>query len=262
MIKEKKVRVGLFLLLCILASSLTYAQTQTEPLSGEQPIISVEGRLVLEKHGQEDWLVLHAKNAETYLIIGEFKEKLKNSLLELGKGNLISVTGKSGGRSKLSCEQNYQYKLNKEGQRELAAESKCIWYYNLGVTQLLFAKKSDEEMPPPKRDIEEEKRMTARDGQNQGLTMPLITGEIYGKITSVNLKSVVKAVEVANRDKDSPLKNIALVITPGTQIAKKIGKEEPMFLKDGALKAGQEIIAVYSRSEFKSEALFITITKE
>lgn len=259
MIKEKRVG-GLFLLSCILFVPLVYAQTELKPLHG-RPIISVVGRLAPEKHGEEEWLVLHAKNAETYLIIGDLREKLKNSLLELGENNLVFVTGNQDGRSAVSCERNYQYEENKKGERELKIDTKCIRYYNLEVTDILFAKKSDEEIPPPKRDIEEERRLTKGIGQEQPLIPPIV-GEIYGRVSSVNLKSPIKTIKVTNRDKDSPLKKITLIISPDTRIAKKIAEEEPIALSAGALKAGQEVTAVYSRDEFKSEALFITITKE
>jgi hypothetical protein len=229
-------------------------------LEEEINTISVLGRLSSEKHDPEEWLVLHAKNAETYLITGSLGEKLKNSLLELGENNLVSVTGIRDGRSHISCDQSYKYEYNKKGERELKIDTKCIRYYDLGVTQILFAKKSDEEIPPPKRDIEEERRLTKRTGQ-QSLIQPIV-GEIYGVVSFINLKSPIKTVEIANRDKDSPLKKITLIISPDTRIAKKIGEEEPMAFGVNALRAGQEVTCMYSRGELKSEALFITITKD
>jgi hypothetical protein len=255
---KKKARIGLFTLAgCIFCLALAYSQTERRPLP-ERPIISVVGRLALEKHGKDEWLVLHAKNAETYLITGNLIEKLKNSFLELGQNNLVSVTGNQDGRSRLICEQSSQYEYNKRGERELKISAKCIRYYNLEVAQILFAKKSDEEIPPPKRDTEAEK-MTIRDAGQQTL-MPVAIGEIYGIVSSINLKSPIKTMEINNQDKGSPIKKITLIISPDTRIAKKIGEEEPITLRAEALKVGQKVTAVYSRSEFKAEALFITIT--
>jgi len=222
--------------------------------------ISVLGRLSAEKHGQDEWLVLHAKDAETYLITGGFGEKLKNSLLELGENNLVFVTGIRDGRSHISCGQSYEYKSSKKDERQFKIDTKCIRYYDLRVIQILFAKKSDEEIPPPKRDIDEERRLI-KTGGPQAL-IPVIMGEIYGKITGVNLESPIKTVEIANLDKDSPLQSITLLIGPDSRIAKKIGKEEPMALSVEALKTGQAVTAIYSKGELKNDAIFITITKE
>ncbi len=239
---------------------LAYGQTKTPSLE-QQPIISVVGRLVLEKHGKDEQLLLHSKDAQAYLIIGNLKEKLKNLLLELGKDNLVSLTGKQSGKSNISCERTHKYEYNERGERELKTETKCIRYYLLQPTQLLEAKKSDEEIPPPKRDTEEEKNMLWLEGIDKPVSAHTIIGEIYGVVSSVNLRTPIKTVEIANRDKNNPLKRITLVISPVTRIVKKI-EEEPMALSANALKAGQEVTAVYSRDEFKSEALFITITKE
>lgn len=258
MIRKKRIAQACLLILFVF-TTLAYSQTETRPLH-ERPIISVLGRLSIEKHGQEDWLVLHAKNAETYHLTGNLQDKLKNSLLDLGEENLFFVTGKQDGSSSVSCTRSYKYETKKKGQRELKTDSQCIRYYNLEVTDMLFAKKSDEKIPLPKRDIEEEKRLSQIPGP-QPLIPPII-GEIYGKISALNLKSPIKTVEVTNRDKDSPMKKLTLVISPDTRIAKNIGKQEPMALPKEALKDGQEVTAVYSRSEFKAEALFITITKE
>lgn len=230
-------------------------------LGREIETVSVLGRLNLEKHGQEDWLILHSKDALTYLIRGSLVETLKNSFLELGENNLVSVTGNKDGSSNVSCEQSYQYEYNEKSARELKIATKCIRYYNLEVTQIQFAKKSDEEIPPPKRDIEEERRLTKSVSQQQPLIPPIV-GEIYGIVTSVNLKSPIKTIEIDNQDKSSPMKKITLMISPDTRIVKKIGEEEPMALRVGALQTGQEVTVVYSHGELKSEALFITITKE
>lgn len=260
MVKEKRVIGFLFLALGIFFTSSAYSQTES-PALHQRPVISILGRLSLEKHGESEWLVLHAKNAETYQITGNLGEKLKDSLLELGEKNLVFVTGNQDGKYNIACERIYSYKDNKQGERELKIDTKCIRYYNLEVSQILFAKKSDEEIPPAKRDSEEE-RKAANNLTRQTLSRPVM-GEIYAKITSINLKSALKTVEAANRDKNSPIEKITLMITADTHIAKKMGEaQEPVSLKAEALKAGQEITAVYSKDEFKTEAIYITITKE
>jgi hypothetical protein len=257
MIEEKKFISLSFLFVFIFLIIGVYAQTESPALK-EPSVISVEGRLSTEQHGQEEWLVLHAKDAKTYLVKGDLKEELRNKLLELGTDNLVSVTGNQDARSNVSCEQSYQYESKEKGKQELKVSTKCIRYYNLEVTQVIFAKKSDQDLPPPQRDIAEERRLTKGLGQ-QPLLSPII-GEIYGKITAVNLRSPIKTLEVTNLDKNSPLKNITLVVSPDTRIAKKIGQEEPMGLRPDALKVGQKVTVVYSKGELKTEALFITIT--
>jgi len=258
MIKERKVILGLFLI-SIFHWPLVYGQVES-PTLAEKSVVSAEGRLAVEKHGKEEWLVLHAKDAQTYLVKGNCVEKLKTSLLELRENNLVSVAGNQDGRSNVSCEQSYKYETKEKSTRELKVSIKCIRYNHLEVTQILWAKKSAEEIPPPKRDIEEERRLT-RTLKQQPLISPIV-GEIYGKITSLNFKSAVKTVKVANQDKDSPLENVILIITPDTRIVKKVGEEEPMALRIEALKVGQKVTAMYSKDELKAEALFITITKE
>jgi len=256
--KKRKAILGLLGLFSILAWGLGYAQTESQP-SPAASVISTEGRLTTEKHGEEEWLVLHAKDATTYLISGNLREQLKNKLLELGANNLVSINANIDGRSHVSCDQSYQYEAKEKGEKELKISTKCIRYYILEVTRILSAKKSNEEIPPPKRDVAEESRLT-RNLKQQPLIAPIM-GEIYAKITAVNLKSPIKTLEVANQDKDSPIKELTLVISPDTRIVKKIGAEEPLGLRAEALKAGQKVTVVYSKGELKAEALFITITE-
>lgn len=254
--KKLKGISGLLFLFFILPLYSGYSQTESPP--PKITVTSVEGRLATEKHGQEEWLVLHAKDAATYLIAGNLKEELKNTLLELGKDNLVSLTGNQDGRSNVSCEQSYQYEAKEKGKKELKVSTRCIRYYILEATRIVSTKKSAAEIPPAKRDIEEERRLT-KTLRQQPLISPII-GEIYGKITALNLKSPIKTIEVANQNKESSVKNLILVISPDTRIVKKIGQEEPLGLRPDALKIGQRVTAVYSKGELKTEALFITIT--
>lgn len=258
MMKEKML-AKLFLFIFFFFLPALYVQAENKPLR-QQPVVTVLGRLALENHSGKEQLILHAKNAETYLVIGNLIEKLKSSLKETGNNNMVSVTGNKDGRNNLSCQRSYKYEYDIKGERTLKIDAKCIRYHYLEITQILSIEQSDEQIPLPKRDIGEERRLlTIRETQG---AEPLITGEIYGKIKSINLKSPVKTIMITNRDKTSPLKKITLLITSNTRIARKIGEEDPMMLSPKALKPGQEITAVYLRDALKSEALFLTITKK
>lgn len=253
--------LGVFALVLFLSGiSLASAQVNS-PTAAAAKDTPVTGRLASEKHGQEDWLVLHAKDAKTYLLLGNLKEELKNKLASLGEKNLVTLSGTQDGSSNVSCEQNYKYvRDERKGTSELKADTKCFRYLRLAVKDIASAVQSDETIPPPQRDIEEE-RKAIRQTAAQSLT-PMIMGEIYGKIAVLNTKSAFKTIEIQNSDTVSPISYVTLVITPDTRIAKKIGKEEPMGLSPEGLKVGQEITATYSKDELKSQALFITITKE
>lgn len=226
----------------------------------EWPVLTTSGRLVLEKHGEEEWLALRSKDAEAYFIKGELVRKLKDLLLDLGEYNLVTVSGKQDGSSNVSCRNTYQF--DAEGNRKI--ETQCIRYYNLEVTKIIDTKKSDEEIPAPKRDIEEERKARSfalSQLQKEGLVQ-IVTKE--GTISSINLRSPIKTIEITYQDKDNQLRKEVLLISPNTRIAKKniADDKEPMYLSVNSLQSGQKVTAVYSRDERKSEALFITITKE
>jgi len=255
---NKKKLVIFLLVWSIICAGRLYGQTEYPSLFKNSDLV-IEGCLTLEKHGQNNWLVLHARDAQTYLLKGALSEKLKKMLLGLGKNNLVSITGKLNGSS-ISCKESYQYETRDKGKKELKASRICIRYYKLWVAQILSAKKSSEEMPPPKRAPEEEKKLS-RPLQQRPLVLPVM-GEVYGEIAEVNLKSPVKTIVIASQDKANPRKNITLILSPDTRIAKKIGQAEPLVLLPEALKTGQRVTIVYSRDEFKSTALLITVTKE
>ena len=222
----------------------------------EYPIITTSGRLTLEKPGKVDRLIFHSKEANAYVIKGELTEKLKALLLDLGEDNLVTLTGKQDGSYNVSCRNTYHF--DAEGNQKI--ETRCIRYYNLEVTKIIETKKSDEEIPPPKRDIEEERKARISLRQTRGL---ILRGEIEGKISSLNLRSPIKTMEVTYRDKDNKLINKVFFLTSNTRIAKKgLDTEEPMYLSINSLRVNQEITLIYARDERKSEVLFITITKE
>lgn len=257
--------VFLPLILGIYPAASSRAEDEPKPIQirilepDEWPVVTTSGRLALEKNGEET-LVLHSKNAKTYIIKGGLAEKLKSLLLDLGESNLVTVTGKRDGSSRVSCHNSYKF----DAKGDKIMESLCIRYYNLVVTEIIETTKSDEEMPPPERDIaEEEKAMksTLSQLQKEGLAQIL---EIRGKIMSLNLRSSIKTVEVSYRDKHNQPLSAVLFLTNNTRVAKKniADDKEPMYLTENSLREGQEITAIYSRDQRKAEALFITITKE
>jgi len=254
----------IFLISGLCFISLALAQETEKPQQPQPRTISVVGRLAVEKHGQQqqdEELILHAKNSQTYLITGKLVPELKKKLAEIGEHNLTFLTGNQDGRTNVSCERTQKYETDVKGKQELKIDVRCIRYYHFEATQIIFVKKSMAGIPEPKRDLEEERRMLKVNPDPQGL-IPAMTGEIYGRITAVNFNAPIKTIEVANRDRNDPLKAVTLIISPDTRIAKNIAENEPMALGANALKIGQDVTAVYSRTEYKTEALFITITKE
>ncbi len=252
---------SLFFLILFCSAGRIYSQTETKPVQIPPPTyLVIAGRLNLEKHGQEEWLVLHSRDAKTYLISGNFSDKLKDTLLKLGENNLVFTWARLNGEYRTSCTQSYKYEENTKGERKLKTAAECIRYYLAEVLRIADAKKSNEPIPPAQRDSEEEGKALKRITQ-QSLT-PMMMGEIYGTVTALNTKSAFKTLEIKNRDTSSPIKDLTLVITPDTRIAKKIGKEEPVGIGAEGLQAGQEVTATYTKDELKTQALFITITRE
>lgn len=236
------------------------------PPPGEAATITVEGRLETEKHGNENWLVLHAKDAETYYIIGGLLEKMHVSLRELGEKNLVSVSGVVRGKGRVHCQHITKRTHGDKRQEALQVITTCVRYNGLEIKQILSAKKSDEKMPPPKRDLEEEKRAlwSSQRYISQRESKPIvgIYGECTGEVVAVNMKSPIKTVEVKTTGKETPGKTITMIIAPDTLIIKKVGDSEPLSFAASVLAPGQEVTAVYNRDEFKTTALAITITKE
>lgn len=226
----------------------------------EWPIVETSGRLILEPRGKDERLVFHARDGQLYTVKGKFVEQLKDLVLKLGKDNIVSVVGKKGIPSSLSCHNTYSF--DDKGNKKI--ETNCVRYYDLEVIKFFDAKQSNEELPPPKRDAEEERKtMTSElsNLQQQGM-LQYVT--IEGTIKSLNLRSPIKTVEVTCIDKkeNKPL-NKSLLISPNTHIAKKnIKTQEYMDLGVNSLEVGQKITVIYVWDERKSEALVITITRE
>lgn len=255
----------LFITLKISSTANLWAAEESKPIQikilqpHEWPIVTTTGKVDLERHGEEEWLILHDRDGETYHIKGELVGKLKGLLLDLGEYNLVTVTGKQDGSYNVSCCNTYKF----DSKSNRIIDTQCIRCYHLEVTQIIEAKKSDEEMPSPKRDVEEERkaRISALSQlQKEGLIQ---MGEIEGKVSSLNLRAPIKTLEVTYLDKNNQLIKKVLFLTSNTRIAKKgLDSEEPMYLSINSLKVGQEITLIYSRDERKTEALFITIKEE
>jgi hypothetical protein len=243
----------------LLSTSLpAHAQKADAPV--KQPeTITVHGRLELEKHGQTDWLVLHAKDAQTYLIKGNLRDALKKIIFDLGNKNLVQLAGKKNGKFNISCRRQSSYELNDKGERELVTGSRCYRYYFLEATKIVSSEASEEIMPEPARDSKQEVLT-----QSGGPDIPKpVVGEIRGTISLLNmtLKNPIKTVEITNLDAAHPLKKILLILTPDTRILQNVPNENPMPMDKMALQIGQEVTAMYQRDENKAEALSITINK-
>lgn len=245
--------------------AITAPPTQAQEKKEQQEIaavVSVVGRLSLEARGKNEQLILHGKDAKIYQIQGELVEKLKSTLSDLGKDNLVSLSGTIDGLYSTSCTTNYSF--SDKGEKIVSAQ--CFRYYILNVTQINEAKKSNEEIPPPERDIAEEQKAKAvalRRPQLQS-TGPQI-GQIKGVISAINFRSPIKTIKVTFRDKNKKPVNKNFILSSGTYIAKKQPQGEGMMRVDiESLRKGQEVSVGYSHDELKrrSDALFITIIKE
>ncbi|MFA5090169.1 MAG: hypothetical protein WC510_03925 [Candidatus Omnitrophota bacterium] len=270
---HRKKIIGLFCGIFVLTASFVYGQVNppavpvsskpTSPVSA-RPAVKTEyltGRISLDKTTKTEKLILVTKDAKAYMLTGVLSENIKQSLAETGKNNLFTVEGKLNGMSNVFCEKTYKYIPNPKGKKDLKVAARCIRYYHLEVTRVVSAKKSCEVIPPPKRDTEEEDRLL-KVPETQNIT-PLVTGEIQGKISALNLKTPVKNLEITNRNKQSAIKKITLLIDSQTRIVRKNERSEPVAAGVNTLKEGQEVAAVYcTKDDLTNQGLFITITKE
>lgn len=235
-----------------------HAQKANAPADSPE-VITVEGRLELEKHGETDWLILHSRDAATYLIQGAQTAALKKILRERTEKNLVVLMGNKSGRYNSSCRRKNVYETNEKGESVLVTGTRCYRYYFLDVTKIISSKISEELMPYPIRDSKLEVQT-----KSGGPDIPRpIVGEIRGTISSLNVsvKNPIKTVEITNLDAENPLKKIILILTPETRILQNVPNENPMPMISSALQVGQEVTAMYQRDEYKVEALSITINK-
>ncbi|MFA5098547.1 MAG: hypothetical protein WC490_08025 [Candidatus Margulisiibacteriota bacterium] len=244
------------LVTCLSADTLFAAE---EKLVMKETEIAVAGRLLLQPRKKVERLVLFGKNGRAYILRGDFNEILKGTLTDLGETNLVSLTGIADGLYDIGC--TIKHMVDEEGKK--TSENECIRYYHLTVTKVLEAKQSDEKMPPPERDSNEEHRaqrssITYRPGAAQG---SIVT--VDAKIESLNIKSPIKTMNISFEDKNGKTIKKDILLTGDTRIAKKsIDASEPVFLESNALAAGQKIHLEYAASEDRNSALFITILKE
>jgi hypothetical protein len=73
---------------------------------------------------------------------------------------------------------------------------------------------------------------------------------------------VPKTFEIQALDKTSSIKTLTVIITASTRIVKHIKDTEPSPLLPENLQIGQRVTVVYTRNEIRTEALFITVTKD
>jgi hypothetical protein len=257
---EKKLQ-GLFFILLILSFILVegpllsgYCQSE----SSQKSEITITGRLYLDQHGREDWLVLHSKDRKAYMISGALIDSLTNIVREKKDTNIVTLSGIIDPKQTTrSCDSRNDLEYNSQNQKVINRKSSCIRYYHFDAQTIVSRSDSNETLPALERDtVAEEHMQTA---PLVGDIRPAIIGEIYGTIRQLNLRSPLKTVEIRNTDKNSALKSITVIITGKTRIARAVGNKEPVMLLPQNLKVGQQVVVMYSRDELKTEALSIAV---
>jgi len=249
---------------CVLQLSAAENTVNTPPAPppAKDVQLKITGKVSVESGQTKEHLYLTDLTGRSYRLYGDLLKGLRSKASELGDKNLFSLKVTPDGKSSISCEKVQTYTFNSKNEKTLQIEAKCVRSYFARVDEIVSAGYTDKPVPEPIRDTTEEHNIiTASASQKSGI-IPFTTGEIYGKIGAVDLNSPFKTVLVVNRNSSDALKQIPLIITQNTRIAKKIGMAEPINLLPNALTVGQEVTAVYARDELKSEALYITITKE
>jgi len=229
---------------------------QSDPLPSSS--VTVTGRVSLEKKGKNTRLILSATDAAAYLITGELTGTLEKIAREQAKDNLVTVTGNKSRSASLRCTRTNRFEDNENGSKGVVTEAVCVKYHDLDVRQIVSVARSGEPMPAPKRDAAAEAAMIARSGPPK--VSPPDIGEIYGTITERNFKGSVKTIQVRNRDDQSPLRTMTLLITADTQTVKRLGEDKPFGIAPETLKPGQQVTVIYSRNDVRANALFITVT--
>jgi hypothetical protein len=222
--------------------------------------ITVTGRVSIEQRGKSDRLILHATDAAAYLIQGDLAGQLRHIAQKKPGINLVTVTGIAAGNSSLSCDRTNTPAITPAAVKELRTEIRCFRYMHLDVRAILSVAESAQPMPPMQRDAAAEAKMASgASGQNPA---PPDIGEIYGTITDCNFRAAVKTIDIQNSDAESPLRSITVLITAETKIVRRIGAAEPQSLTPDSLQTGQRVTVVYSKNDIRTNAMFITVTKE
>jgi hypothetical protein len=231
---------------------------QPQPAAGTA--ITVTGKVFVQQHGKSQWVVVHSKDAIAYLIKGDLVEKLKTIAAENNDRTILTLEGIPSGGANVSCDRSSSFEADAKGGKKMVIKVRCIRYNYLDVTAISSVVQSDEKIPEPQYDKAAEEKALKSDGnsnRNQG-----IVGEIYGKIRSCNIQSVPKTFEIQALDKTSSIKTLTVIITASTRIVKHIKDTEPSPLLPENLQIGQRVTVVYTRNEIRTEALFITVTKD
>ncbi len=209
--------------------------------------IRVTGRLSQDIRLSKEALFLTSKDSKTYLIQGEFVDKLKQALADLRENNIVSVAGVRDGRQEVTCNNKYSFDKDKNP----IVDSKCVRSYLLKVTRIIETKTSEEKFPEPKRDSKEENKAEslAKTGASPikpyGLIQRINRAAV---ITSVNLKSVIKTVGIKFTGEDGKSYAEVLIVTSETQFLKvnKLDKEKPVPASITALKPKQKVSVLYT----------------
>lgn len=238
------------------------ATKQTAAVPEKDVQITVTGKAVIETAQNRERVNFTDLGGKSYRLYGDRIKELKSKAVELGADNLFSLKITPDGKNSLSCEKTQTYTFNNKNEKTLHIDAKCVRFYFARLDEIVSARHSDKPVPEPLRDIAEERNIIASSSSQKSGIIPFTTGEIYGKVVTLDLNSPFKMMTVMNRNPSDPLKKLPLIISQNTKIAKKLGMNEPINLLPNALSVGQEVTVVYARDELKSEALYITITKD
>lgn len=235
----------------------TAQTTGTEPGS-----ITVTGRVLIEQRGTTPLLILHGTDAAAYLIQGGLAGQLRHIAQKKPEINLVTVTGIAGGTSSVTCNRTSTPVTTKTGVKEFQTEVRCIRYMHLDVRAIVSVAEAAAPMPPLRRDEAAESKMRSSGTPVVQIPRPPMIGVIYGTITACNLRSAIQTIDIQNIDPNNALKSVTVLVTDATRIAKRIGSAEPVVLAPESLQVGQRVTVSYSRSELRTNAMFITVTKE
>ncbi len=224
-------------------------------LPHQPTVISLLGRVYIEKHGNKERLIMVTKNGEGYYFEGGIINELKKQLLQLGENNIFFLTAKKDGSHIIHCIRN----LKTKGERKFF-DVKCVRYYKLEPLFIIKAEKSNEVFPPPKRDLKEEIDVLTKTALQPRFNTEIVLGEFEGKIVKTNVKSPVKTIEVENKNKHSPVRRLIVIIDPSTKIFKMLkGSDQLIVLSPKDLTVGRKVSVVYSSFKEQNVAQFITV---
>ena len=225
-----------------------------------QAATTITGNVSLQQHGQDEWVTLHGTDGKGYVLTGDLLAPLKKITQEKPAFNLVTVTGVLSTKNTISCERKRNLTASSNNQQQLQEDVICVRYYYFEPRQILSVAESTTPLPPLARDSMRETQMLAH--QPAPSPTPAITGEIYGTITESNFRSPIKNIVVKNREQNSLIPSLTIIITADTRVVKNIGTTQPVSLPADSLTPGQHVTVMYSTNEIRTEALYITITKE